>query len=146
MIACVGRLMRDVLVAAFLVYRAAGLATAQNSLGENFGGRLSPIPITAQTAPTTKGLGSLSARLTEHTLTISGHFEGLNAPATGAQVRVAMKGLRGPALFSLRVINNDAGSGTITGQLKLSPAQLVQFRREQFYVQLDSTANPDGHL
>ena len=109
-----------------------------------FKGRLSPVPVAAA-SPNVTGKGSVTATLTGTKLTISGTFEGLASPATGAKLhRSAKAGIRGPALFDLTV--TPAAQGTVTGSVELTPAQADDLGRNQFYVQIQSEKAPEGNL
>ena len=77
-------------------------------------------------------------------LTVSGTFEGLRSPATLAQLHRAPKGLRGPAIFNLSVTK--ATSGSVSGSLELSPAQIEDLKNGRLYVQVHSERAPDGNL
>jgi hypothetical protein len=96
------------------------------------------------TANAVTGKGSATAVLTGTTLTISGTFEGMQSPATIAQIHVGAKGVRGPAEFDLTVTK--ATSGTIAGMLTLSRVQIDSLKRGWFYIQIHSEKVPDGNL
>lgn len=112
--------------------------------GEKFKARLSPVPIENTTAATITGSGSISAVLTGTTLSITGTFAGLRTPATVAHLHNGPKGIRGPAAFDLTVTK--ATSGTISGTLSLSPAQVDDLKKGKFYVQIHSEKAPEGNL
>src|SRR5712692_5584860 len=112
---------------------------------ETYKGRLSPVPIDAQLAPNTTGHGAASVALAGAKLTVTGTFEGLRGPATGAQLRRGLAtGVRGPALFDLTVTK--AASGTVSGSFDLTPEQIDGLRKGRLYVQIDSEKAPDGNL
>ena len=106
--------------------------------------RLSTVPVDAAMAATITGLGSVTATLTGTKLSVTGTFEGLASPATVARVHRAPKGIRGPAAFDLKVTTGT--SGTISGAIDLTPAQVADLGRERFYVQLHSEKAPEGNL
>src|SRR2546423_1435112 len=56
---------------------------------EVFKARLTAVPVDTVTVRTTTGSGSLTAVLEGSTLTLTGTFDGMNSPATVAQVRRA---------------------------------------------------------
>jgi hypothetical protein len=118
--------------------------SAQSIETETFKGRLSAFPIDFVTATTTTGSGSATATLTGDVLTIAGAFEGLNSAATSAYLSRAQKGMRGPRVFPLTVTR--AISGTIDGRFTLTPAQVQDLRRGWYIVQIQTAANPEGHL
>ena len=118
------------------------LAGAQG--GEKFKARLSPVPIDAATANATTGAGSVNAVLTGTNLSITGTFEGLRSAATVARLHNGPKGVRGPAVFDLTVTK--ATSGTISGTLRLTAAQVEGLKNGRFYVQIHSEKAPEGNL
>jgi hypothetical protein len=105
--------------------------------------RLSPVPVSTAT-PTVTGVGSVTATLSGTKLSLTGTFEGLASPATFAKLHRGPKGIRGPAVFDLKV--TAAASGTISGSIDLTPSQVDDLGRERFYVQLHSEKAPDGNL
>ena len=112
--------------------------------GETFRARLTTVPVEASMLPTVAGSGSLTAALASRKLTITGTFEGLRSPATVARIHRGAKGVRGPATFDLTV--SKATSGSISGSLDLTPAQIEDLRNARLYVQLHSEGAPDGNL
>ena len=118
--------------------------TAVAQTGEVYKTRLSIVPITVAMQETVAGQGSVTATLTGRRLTVMGTFEGLKSPATVARIHLAAPGIRGPAILDLAVTK--ATSGTISGSLDLTPAQIEELRNRRFYVQLYSERAPDGNL
>jgi CHRD domain len=112
--------------------------------GETFKARLSTVPIDVTMMSTVAGSGSLTAVLAGKKVTITGTFEGLRSPATIASVHRGPRGIRGPAVFDLAV--SKATSGTVSGSLELTPAQVEDLRNGRFYVQIHSEGAPDGNL
>jgi hypothetical protein len=112
--------------------------------GETFRARLSTVPIDLTMMSTVAGSGSLNAVLSGKKLTITGTFDGLRSPATIARVHRGPRGIRGPAMFDLAV--SKATSGTVSGSLELTPAQIEDLRSGRFYVQIHSEGAPDGNL
>jgi CHRD domain-containing protein len=129
--------------AILLAARTAGAQTAEKS-PETYKARLSVVPIDVSMQSTIAGSGSLTAALAGRKLTITGTFEGLRSPATLAQIHRGPKGMRGPAIFDLAVTK--ATSGTVSGTLDLSPAQIEDLRNGRMYVQIHSERAPDGNL
>jgi hypothetical protein len=119
------------------------LAIAQGR--ETFKARLSSMPVDAKSRPNLVGSGMVTAVLTGSKLSIDGSFEGLKGKATTASLRVGPAiGVRGSAVRDLTVT---AGmSGTITGSVDLTSAQVEHFKKGGFYVQLHSENAPDGVL
>ena len=112
--------------------------------GETFRARLSTVPIDLTMMSTVAGSGSLTAVLSGKKLTITGTFDGLRSPATIARVHRGARGIRGPEMFDLAV--SKATSGTVSGSLELTPAQIEDLRSGRFYVQIHSEGAPDGNL
>ena len=110
-----------------------------------FRARLSPVPIDVTMQATVSGSGSVSAMLAGARLTITGTFEGLRSPATIAQMHKSpIRGVRGPVVFDLTVAA--ATSGTISGSIDLTPAQVADLDKGRLYVQLHSEKAPAGNL
>jgi hypothetical protein len=121
-----------------------GLSLAAQS-GETFKARLSPLPADARTRADLAGSGSASALLTGTKLGITGSFEGLRSAATTASLHSAVSaGVKGPAIGDLTI--SKATSGTVSGSVELTPAQLNSLRKGGLYIQIDSEKAPDGVL
>ena len=135
---------RVVAVAVILFSTHAASAQRGEASEETFKARLSTVPVDATMMSTVAGSGSLTGVLAGRKLTINGAFEKLRSPATLAQVHQAPKGLRGPVIFDLSVTK--ATSGTVSGTLELSPAQIEDLRNGRLYVQIHSQQAPDGNL
>lgn len=112
--------------------------------GETYKGRLSVVPIDVSMQATVAGSGSLTAVLEGRKLTITGTFEGLRSPATVAHVHRGVRGIRGPAILDLTV--SKATSGSVSGSLDLTLAQVEDLRNSRLYVQIDSERAPEGNL
>ncbi|MDA1185775.1 MAG: CHRD domain-containing protein [Acidobacteria bacterium] len=106
--------------------------------------RLTTIPVEPATAEGLTGFGSATASLDGDRLTVTGSFKDLQSPATSARLHAAPRGLRGPAILDLDVTSET--SGTISGDVTLTPAQANRLRRGQIYLQLQSEEAPDGNL
>jgi len=120
-----------------------GPASAQPS--RTFKARLAPVPIDLTMAPTVAGVGTASAVLAGRTLTITGTFDGLKSAATIAQLHKSpVAGVRGPVLFDLKVTAGT--SGTLSGSIELTPAQIEDLEKRRLYIQLHSEKAPDGNL
>ena len=117
-------------------------AGAQNV--ETFQTRLSTVPIDVAMQSTVAGSGSVTAALAGRKLTLTGTFEGLRSPATVAHIHRGPRGIRGPAILDLTV--SKATSGSVSGSLDLTPAQVEDLRNARFYVQIHSERAPDGNL
>ena len=113
--------------------------------GEAFKARLSAVAADARTRASLAGTGAVSAQLNGTKLTITGSFEGLLSPATKAEVHGAVAaGVRGPVIGALTI--SKAASGTISGSIDLTPAQLTSLRKGGIYIQIHSESAPDGVL
>jgi hypothetical protein len=126
-----------------VVITAIAALRAQDS--QTFRGRLSPVPISADMASRITGSGSMTAQLSGTTLTIAGLFTGLQSPATLAHVHIGERtGVRGPAVFDVRV--DKATTGSMSATIELSETQIASLRRGFFYVQIHSEKAADGNL
>jgi len=113
--------------------------------GNVFKGRLSKVPVDAKMVPIIIGVGEASATLNGTRVTIAGKFEGLGSPATVARLHEAKyRGVHGPVIGELEVTK--AASGTVSGQVNLTPDQITLLRAGKLYVQIHSQAGPEGHL
>jgi hypothetical protein len=131
------------LISAALLAGHATVATAQAR--ETFKIRLITVPIDFVQAPKVTGSGTATAVLTGTTLTVQGTFEGLQGPATIAQIRVGRaKGVRGPVVGDLTAAH--AAAGEINGTVTLKPEQIDALKAGRMYVQIHSEAAPDGNL
>ena len=120
-------------------------AVAQS--GKTYKARLSPVPMTTAMASTVAGLGSATATLVGNKLTVTGTYDGLRSPATIVQVHRAPRGIRGPVVFDLKATNGTPStSGTISGTVELTPAQVADLEKGWLYIQLHSERAPDGKL
>jgi hypothetical protein len=126
---------------------AAAMALTRGAVGQStsvYKARLGIVPVDANNQPFVTGSGTVTATLKGSTLIVNGTFSGLQSPATIAQVHVAPRGIRGPAVLDLTVTK--ASSGTIQGELMLTAAQIDHLRRGRLYVQLHSEKAADGNL
>ena len=135
---------------AFAALTVLVLAPAADTLAQTsrtFRARLSVVPIDVIMQSTIAGSGTATAVLTGRTLTITGTFEGLLSPATVARLHRGWRGIRGPVFAELKVANGANGaSGTISGSIDLTPAQIDELGKSMFYVQLHSEKAADGNL
>jgi CHRD domain len=113
--------------------------------GETFKARLSAMPADARTRPSLAGSGSASAVLTGTKVAITSSYEGLLSAATSASLHSSVAaGVRGPVIGDLTI--SKATSGTVSGSVELTPAQLTNLRKGGLYIQIDSEKAPDGVL
>jgi hypothetical protein len=137
------RTLRMPAAALLLTALAVGSAAAQAS--KSFKARLAPVPMDLTMAATVAGNGSITASLSGSKLTITGTFDGLRSAATIAQLhRSPVMGVRGPNIADLTV--SKSTSGTISGTVDLTPAQVADLEKRHLYVQLHSEKAPDGNL
>lgn len=107
--------------------------------------RLSVVPIDIAMQSTIAGSGSATATLKGTTLTINGTFSGLRTAATVARVHRSPKtAMRGPAIGDLTATADTSGS--ISGSLELTKAQIDDLAAGRIYIQLHSQKAPDGNL
>jgi hypothetical protein len=138
--------MRDhiavILPFALVIIAIAGVR-AQGS--QIFKGRLSPVPISADMVSRITGSGSITGELTGTTLTLAGLFTGLQTPATLAHVHIGERtGVRGPAVFDVRV--DKATTGSMSATIELNESHIASLRRGLFYVQIHSEKAADGNI
>jgi hypothetical protein len=121
-----------------------GVPTMAQS-GNVFKGRLSKVPVDAKMVPIIIGTGNATATLNGTRVAISGTFDGLGSPATVARLHEAKYiGVHGPVIAELEV--SKAATGTVTGQVNLTPAQVDSLKAGKLYVQIHTQAGPEGHL
>jgi hypothetical protein len=136
-------------LAVLLAFGAGRVASGQTAAtGQTaYRARLAPVPIDAAMMAAVTGSGSVTATLTGSKLSVSGTFEGLRSPATVARIHRGPKGIRGPAVFDLKVAPGaDPTSGTITGAFDLNKTQVDDLGLGRFYVQLHSEKASEGNL
>jgi CHRD domain len=131
-------------VRVWLVALLAGSVAVAAQTPQTFKARLSTMPVEAANSASVTGSGEVTAVLTGTKLSIRGTFTGLQGPATVARIHVAPLGLRGPAMLDITVTK--ATSGTLSGDLTLTPIQADHLVRKRLYVQVHSEKAPDGNL
>jgi hypothetical protein len=132
-------------LAAVVVVSVTTAAVTSAQASRTFKTRLGTVPVEAATLKSLIGAsGAVNAVLTGTKLTISGSFKGLQSPATVARLHVAPMGQRGPAMLDVPVTK--ATSGTISGDLTLTPIQVDHLTRNRVYIQLYSEKTPEGVL
>jgi hypothetical protein len=72
---------------------------------------------------------------------LQGQFTGLTGPPTAAHVHVAATGVNGPIVFPLVI-----GAGTLSANYTPTPADLVNLRAGNWYVNVHTAANPGGEI
>ena len=107
--------------------------------------RLAVVPIDIAMQSTIAGSGAVTATLKGTTLAISGTFSGLKTAATVARMHRSPKpGMRGAPIGDLTA--TAATSGTISGSIELTKAQVDDLAAGRLYIQLHSEKAPDGNL
>ena len=107
--------------------------------------RLAPVAVDAAMKAVIAGEGSVTATLAGNKLTIAGTFTGLKSPATAAHIHQGTApGVRGPLLLNLTVTK--AQSGEVSGSFDLTPEQLDNLKKGNWYVQIHSEKAPAGNL
>ena len=124
---------------------AAALTTFVQAQTPQYRARLSVVPIDITMQSTIAGSGSATATLKGGTLTIAGTFSGLKTAATVARLHRSPKtAMRGPAIGDLTATADTSGS--ISGSLELTKAQIDDLAAGRIYIQLHSQKAPDGNL
>ncbi len=136
--------MRGLVTALTLGFLVALPVVTSTQKESRFRARLSPVPIDVAMQTTVAGSGSATATLAGATFSINGTFADLKTPATFANLHIAPKGQRGPAVFTLTISRGTRG--TITGTFELTPRQIDDLAKSCFYIQLHSEKAPDGNL
>jgi hypothetical protein len=127
-------------VAWFGLVLAACLGSAEAAPG-SYETVLGPTPISNVTKITLTGDGAVVATLTGDTLKLTGTFERLSSPATDAHIMMGERiGIPGDPILDLSA--SQAATGTISGTLKLSRAQVAALRAGRLYVQINSQQGP----
>ncbi len=124
---------------------AAALTTSVQAQTPQYRARLSVVPIDIAMQSTIAGSGSATATLKGSTLTIAGTFSGLKTAATIVRLHRSPKtAMRGPAIGDLTATAGTSGS--ISGSLELTKAQIDDLAAGRIYIQLHSQKAPDGNL
>ena len=107
--------------------------------------RLAVVPIDIPMQATIAGSGAVTATLKGTTLAINGTFSGLKTAATVVRMHRSPKpGMRGAPIGDLAATSGT--SGTITGSIELTKAQVDDLAAGRLYIQLHSEKAPDGNL
>jgi hypothetical protein len=124
---------------------ALAVSVSVHAQAPQYRARLSPVPLDVPQHATIAGVGAATAVLKGSTLTISGTFSGLRTAATVVHVlRSPKPGMRGVPIGDLTATQDT--SGTITGSIELTKAQIDDLAAGRLYVQLHSQKAPDGNL
>jgi len=128
------------------------LVTAQS--GNRYQARLAPAPPLGLRGAGTvvAGIGTATTTLSGKKLTVTGSFERMASPATAAKLGLGLAtGARGDLVFDLTLTKNSQStppgtSGTISGTIELTNAQVDALKKGKLYIQINSEGAPNGHL
>ena len=129
---------------ACILAAAVGSGPVRAQTSEQFGGRLSRMPVDRANAPAISGGGDVRATLAGSELTIVATFAGMSSPATAAHLHNAPAARRGPVAFTLDV--PATAGGRIEETVTLTNAQLAELRGGRYYLQIHTRDNPGGEL
>jgi len=140
------RIVTTVFIVTLVAFAALLFGAVASAQTETYKARLSVTPVDNSTKALLSGSGTVTATLNGRSLTVKGSFEGMQAPATIAQIHLGPRGIRGPVMFDLAVTKGAAGAGTIAGTFMLTPVQVEAVKSSRFYVQIHSEKSADGNL
>lgn len=119
-----------------------GYAAAQALAFET---RLSTAPVDARSQAAMTGEGRVSVTLMDDRLVIEGTFEGLQKPASAAQLHLGPAvGVRGPAIHDLDITK--ATQGVVAASIRLSASEVDALQAGRIYLEIDGEATPEGNL
>lgn len=107
---------------------------------------LDPVAYDNTTREVIVGEGHLKATLEGSTLTVSGDFSGLSSPATTAKLGIGLDFGVPATEFFATLTPSSAASGSISGTITLTPAQVAALNKRQLFLQLSSVKGTDGSL
>ena len=127
---------------------AAGFLLAAATPGfavDIYATRLTAVAYDGAMRANVQGDGHVRASLDGKTLTVTGDFTDLPSAATSVKLYSGPGiGVPGPEILDLQL--NGQTSGTVSGTVSLSSAQLTALKRGHVYIQIDSQKAPDGNL
>src|SRR5690606_19531869 len=92
-----------------------------------------------------RGSGTAMAAIDGRRVRIEGRYSGMLGAATAVRLHEgALTGVRGPAFFELEFEGTEHGS--FHGELNLNSEQAASLRAGRWYIQIYSTAAPEGNL
>lgn len=107
---------------------------------------LDPVAYDNSTRDAILGQGKLTATLDGNRLTVSGNFSGLSSPATMVKLGIGLDfGIPATEFFG-NLTASGGTSGTISGSINLTPAQVDGLRKWSLFVELYSVRGTDGSL
>ncbi len=135
----------DIAFALFLLLIWA-VTTVSAQTPARFRGRLSIVPVDFSTVGTTSGSGQVTAELQGYDLRLTVQFNNLSSQAIRAELRTASKGQRGPVEFTFNVPATRLTSEHLHHTVTLTELQRHNLLEEQYYLQIQTTGNPDGEI
>lgn len=105
---------------------------------------LAAMPMAAADIASMTGQGQLTATLDGLELLISGSVTGLESPATRAELRQAVPGIRGPRILEVEIPHSS--DPTLSSSVRLSRSQTESLRGGLLYLQISTQGKPDGQL
>jgi hypothetical protein len=123
------------------------LSTAARALAaETYTLALDPVAYDNSTRDAIVGQGKLTATLDGNRLTVSGNFSGLSSPATLVKLGVGLDfGIPATDFFG-NLTASGGTSGTVSGSITLTPAQVDALKKWRLFVELYSVRGADGSL
>jgi len=126
---------------ALAAWAALGAAGALAAADATFTAALGWVPIGGAERNDVAGDGKVTATLSGSKLSVTGSFDGLPSKATAAKLHLGVaKGARGPGggapIAELKI--SSATSGTVSGDVRLSAAQIEALRAGRVYLQIYS--------
>ena len=136
--------MRDHALSAALALLVLNILPAQAASSYRLS--LDPVAYDNTTREVIVGEGHLKATLEGSTLTVSGDFSGLSSPATTAKLGIGLDFGVPATEFFATLTPSSAASGSISGTITLTPAQVAALNKRQLFLQLSSVKGTDGSL
>lgn len=133
-------------IAVALLLLAWAVTTVSTQAPTRFRGRLSIVPVDFSTVGTISGSGEVTAKIQGNDLQLEVQFAGLNSQATRAELRTAAKGQRGPIEFAFNVPAVQLTTEHLHHRVTLTDTQLHELLEERYYLQIQTTGNPDGEI
>lgn len=126
---------------------SAALLICAPAWAVDFTADLDPASHDNSTRAQVQGEGAVTGTLTGNRLTLSGRFSGLAAAAAKARLgQSVVLGAPATSFFADLTISSGT-SGTISGAVTLTPAQIASLNDKALFLQIDSTnPSPNGTL
>jgi hypothetical protein len=125
-----------------LLLSVAGPALAADSYTLS----LDPVAYDKSTRDLVLGQGRVTATLEGNRLAVSGNFSGLSSPATTVKLGVGLDFGVPATEFFANLQATTGTSGTISGSVTLTPAQIAALNKRQLFLELYSVRGTDGSL